>query len=516
MCRFVSCFQCLLLAFATTLITSASFSTLMAQDPEVSSEEKNVAEEPELSSEAPDRVEVKPVARDSEIKSRLSEILLATNRFNSPSVEVTDSVVFLEGEAKELEFKQWATDLAASTQDVAAVVNRMSVAEKSMWDFSEAYSELKSFRNSTVQAIPIILFGLIVLLITLLLARLTGAVSNNLLRKRVPNHLLRWVASRIIMLPILIFGLYLILRVSGLTQLALTVLGGTGLIGLIIGIAFQDIAENFLASILISLQQPFRVGDHVRIESHEGIVQRVTTRGTTLLTHDGNHVQIPNANVYKTVIENFTANPLRRIQFKIGIGYDDPTTEAQEIVLERVKTHKAVLNDPPPKVLLEELGASTINLIVFIWVDGTTHDVHSVRSSCMRIVKQALMKAGISLPDEAREVIFPNGVPVEMASGDKSKHAAMSTPTAPSKNESSDDFSTKQDASINSRGNQSGEELRRPTPDFQPEEADESEAEGNMMSEMEDLQKQAEHSWLPGKGDDILLGEPNRVVEEGV
>ena len=337
--------------------------------------------------EAPERVEVKPVARDNEIETRLEEILLATKRFNSPTVRVEDGVVFLEGEAKEVEFRQWASDLASKTQDVAATVNLMSVTEKSMWDFSDAYAELKNFRYAAVQAIPLVLFAIAVLLVTWLLAKLTGHLANRALRKSVPNTLLRWVATRVIMLPVFILGIYLILRVSGLTQLALTVLGGTGLIGLVIGIAFQDIAENFLASILISVQQPFRVDDSIRVDGHEGLVKRVTTRGTTLMTPDGNYVQIPNARLYKTTIENYTANPLRRIKFEIGIGYDDSTSEAQRIVLERIKEHCATLNDPAPRVLLDALGASTINLIVFAWVDATKNDILSVKSSCMRTAK---------------------------------------------------------------------------------------------------------------------------------
>ena len=70
-------------------------------------------------------------------------------------------------------------------------------------------------------------------------------------------------------------GAYLILRVSGLTQLALTVVGGTGLIGLVIGIAFRDITDNFLASIFLSLQRPFENGDLVEIAGETGYVQQL-------------------------------------------------------------------------------------------------------------------------------------------------------------------------------------------------------------------------------------------------
>lgn len=441
--------------------------------------------------DAPSKVDVSPVARDSEISQRLSEILRATQWFQDSAVEVDEGVVFLTGEARKNEYKVWAGELAGNTQDVAAVVNRMKVTEKSIWDFSEAFSELRSFQTNTIQAIPLILFGIVILLVTWLLVKLAGAIANRFFAKRIPNSLLRWVATRAVTLPILILGCYLVLRVAGLTQLALTVLGGTGLIGLVIGIAFQDIAENFLASVLISIQKPFRIGDLIRVENHEGIVQRVTTRGTALLTANGNHVQIPNSNIYKNTIENFTANPMRRVSFEIGIGYDDSASDAQHVVLKKIKEHSATLNDPAPKVLIESLGASTVNLTALFWIDGTKNDLRSVRSSCMRVSKQALLDEGISMPDEAREVIFPNGVPV-LVNGD-------TTATDPQTNRP--------------ESSSSGEEADRVAKTIEPEmkrqaiEIDASEAEGNMASETNDLQKQAEKSWLPGEGEELLVGE---------
>ena len=447
---------------------------------------------------APEKVEITPEASDVEIERRLTNILDASKRFESQSVKVDDGVVFLEGVAKQEEFKTWATDLASKTQDVAAVVNRMTLPEKSIWDFSEAWDELTNLRANTVQAIPLIIFGMVVLFLTWLLARVARRFARHFFRKSIPNELLRWVASQMVMLPIAILGVYLVLRISGLTQLALTVLGGTGLIGLVIGIAFQDIAENFLASILISVQSPFRKGDFIKIGEHEGIVQQVSTRGTTLMTPDGNLVQIPNSQIYKSTILNFTANPDRRISFDLGIGYDDPVSEAQTVVLEKVKEHVATLNDPAPKVLIESLGASTVNLRILFWVDGSKTESASVRSSVMRIAKQALQKRGISMPDEAREVIFPNGVPVSMAGNeqaDDSSQASAKQETTPTNGQA---------------------EPRTPAVcdvDSQPEEMAESEAEGHMRSETDDLERQAKRSWLPGEGSEILIGDKDNRLE---
>lgn len=401
------------------LVFSAMMAPLavVAQEPTENGAQAEQAPD-EREPEAPEKVEVQPLAQDEQIQSRLQNILNEirdkTDRFSSAEVSVEDGVVYLSGEATEEEYRTWAGDLARNTQDVVAVVNRMNVKTRSVWDMSPAIAELNGLWRRTVQMLPLLLFGLIAVIVTWLIARGASRATPWATSKQIENKLLRDVVSKAAAIPVIVIGLYIVLQVFDLTQLAMTVVGGTGLAGLIIGIAFRDIAENLLASVLISVQNPFRSGDLIEINEHLGIVQRVTTRGTVLMTFDGNHVQIPNSTVYKNTIVNYSANPNRRVDFEVGIGYDDSATDAQAIVLEALEKHPAVLDDPPPRVLLCHLGASTVNLRVYFWVNGTTHNWETIQSSLMRIIKQSLQEAGISLPDEAREVIFPNGVPVRM------------------------------------------------------------------------------------------------------
>src|SRR5690606_20607513 len=122
-----------------------------------------------------------------------------------------------------------------------------------------------------------------------------------------------------------------------------------------------------------SVQNPFNIGDLVEINDVLGFVQRMTTRATILMTPSGNHVQIPNATVYKSIIHNFTSNPNRRIDFKIGIGYDDSISLAQETIRQVLEDHPAVLHDPEHLVLVDSLGNATINLQIYFWIDGSQY-----------------------------------------------------------------------------------------------------------------------------------------------
>lgn len=390
-----------------------------AEQPESSSRsdpatmDEGTAKEDTQSASAP-KVEIEPIAEDDQIARRLTDILEATTWFENPVVRVDQGVVFLRGLTHQSDYRTWAGDLARNTQDVVAVVNRIEVTERSMWDMTPAWSEIRKLGREAIQMLPLLGLAVVLLIATWFAAGWSTWLARSLLKRRVKNSLLIGVFSRAVAIPVFLLGLYLALRVSGLTQMAATVLGGTGLIGLFLGIAFRDIAENFLASILISIQRPFALGDLIEVEENVGIVQSVTARGTLLMTPEGNHVQIPNSSIYKNIILNLTANPNMRCDFAVGIDYADPTIKAQETILNVLHEHEAVLKTPEPMVLVEELGASTVNLRVYFWINAHVHSKLNVRSSIIRLTKLAIEDAGMSMPDESREVIFPKGVPVRM------------------------------------------------------------------------------------------------------
>ena len=362
-------------------------------------------------------MDVNPVARDDEILKRLQNILDATNWFTDPQVLVEEGVVYLSGQVASEELKKWAGDLARSTQDVVAVVNRMEILEPPLWDFRPASRGLLTLWRELILSLPFVVFGLLILALSMGAGMLTAGGARAFLRRRVRTKLLQNVIARGVGGLVFLCGAYLILRVFGLTQLALTVIGGTGLIGLVVGIAFREITENFLASIFLSMQRPFETGDLVEVSGETGYVQQLNMRTTILMTLDGNLVQIPNAVVYKSNLHNFSTTPNRREDFVVGIGYDDAINEAQEIARKVLADHPAVLNDPEPSVLADSLGRSTVNLRVYFWLNGRTHSWLKVRSSVIRLVKRAFQQHGISMPDEAREVVFPKGVPVTVLEG---------------------------------------------------------------------------------------------------
>lgn len=370
-------------------------------------------------------VQVDPVNSDEKIAGRLQEIMDATGWFVDAEVSVDRGVAFLSGQADSAKHQEWAEATAMNTSDVVAVVNRISIAEKPLWNFAPAIASLKQLGREFTGVLPLLVIALIVGVLSYYAAVAAAKFTRWLTQNRIDSKLLRQVVGNVVAVVIFIIGMYIALRVSGLTRLAMTLLGGTGLVGLALGFAFRDIAENYLASILISLNHPFRVGDLIEVEGAKGFVRKVTTRGTILNTFEGNQIQMPNNTVYKGKITNFTATPLSRHDFGVGIGFDDSATQAQEIIMNVLTDHAAVVDEPAPLVIVESLGAATVNLRVFYWFDQTTHSPLKVSSSVIRLVKQQLTEAKITMPDEARELVFPQGVPVQMIESSPSRESQV-------------------------------------------------------------------------------------------
>lgn len=432
---------------------------------------------------APPKVEVRPVVKDEQIRDRLDKILAATGWFKEVKVDVDEGVVFLQGRTSTKEHHAWAGDLAKQTEDVVAVVNQIQVERPPAFDVKPAIEQVEELLKSAVRASPIAVLALVVLLLSWFATKLTVRLSASFLERRLRNGLLVEVGSRTLAIPVFVCGLYLVLQISGLTGVAVTVAGGTGLAGLIVGIAFHDILENFLASILISVQHPFLVGDLIQVDNKMGFVQRVTTRGTVLMAYDGTYIQIPNSTMYKSTIHNFTANPKMRQEFVVAIGLTDPVDMAQNAAVKVLREHPAILQEPEPMVLVDEITGGGVNLRVYFWVDARQYSDLKVRSSAIRLVKTALQDAHMLSPDGIQRMVIPQAISVQVsergngsARGDAAPTAAVPKRTSPGST------------------------------------AIATTAEGDLGSDLADLQEQAAAAPLPETGTDLLSATHDSVT----
>jgi len=407
---------------------------LLLMSGQLLAQEKEQIENKPSWSDTKQQIEVNQSVADQAIQKRFLNILKISARIQEPEVEVREGVLVLSGWTDDEADKTWVEEAANRTEGVIAVVNNIEVRLGEQWDLEPAVSEALSLYDKFIRALPKITIAMLVLFLTWVLAKLTTSLANKALSRKVKNPFVLRMGARLFAIPVVVVGIYLVLQLTGLTNLAMTVVGGTGLMGLIIGIAFKDIAENFLASVLISVRRPFKIGDYILVSDHEGVVQSVTTRGTVIMTLDGNHIHIPNAIIYKNTIVNVTANPNIRKQFTVGIGANDSITHAQQTALDVLNKHDAILKEPEPQVLVDSLGAATVNIIIYFWVNGQKNSSSKVKSAMIRLVKKAFDDAKIMMPDEAREVVFPEGIRIIQDSLESSQTVEVVKTTEPEAN----------------------------------------------------------------------------------
>ncbi len=176
-------------------------------------------------------------------------------------------------------------------------------------------------------------------------------------------------------------------------------IGALGIGSVAISFAFKDIFQNLLSGILLLLSEPFRIGDQIISGNFEGTVEDIQIRATTIRTYDGRKVVIPNSQLYTSTMTVNTAYSQRRLEFDVGIGYENNIIDAQRVILSVLKAAPTVSKLAEPSVIATALADSSVVLRVRWFIDdGTqTNRVASINEVII-LVKKALEEANISIP----------------------------------------------------------------------------------------------------------------------
>lgn len=211
-------------------------------------------------------------------------------------------------------------------------------------------------------------------------------------------------------------GLLLALQIIGFSGVVGGLLGGLGLSAFLVGFAFKDIAENFLAGVILAFNRPFNVQDSIQVKDLVGRVMELNLRTTRIKTYDGKDIYVPNALVLKEPVTNFTRDGYIRQDFLIGIDYEADAQAVITTILAQVKLEPLVLQEAPHQsfAVIEELATSTVNVRVFFWAEAEEYrrGVLELRSRLINRIKNTLMAAdNVSLPSDIVEVQFPKSLP---------------------------------------------------------------------------------------------------------
>ncbi len=288
--------------------------------------------------------------------------------------------------------------LVTRIEGVVAIKNEVSETTDIARRLDPAIERFMSRMEQLAIQLPLAMIALTVFLIITWIGRFVSRLRNPWDRIA-PNAFIADLFRTLVLIVFVIAAIVIALDIMNATALLSTILGAAGLIGLAIGFAVRDTVENFIASVMLSIRQPFRPNDVVEINGDEGKVIRLTSRATILLSFDGNHIRIPNSTVFKSRIINFSQNRERRFMFTLTIDSDADLGIARELAVTTVQNLPFVLNDPPANAWLGDMNNAGMEIVVVGWIDQTKTSMTLARGETLRHVKRAIMASGVTLPN---------------------------------------------------------------------------------------------------------------------
>lgn len=335
---------------------------------------------------------------DASIAVRIREILSELGNYGDVTVTVSDGVVTLRGTTNSRPEAQALDALVNRIQGVVAIKNDVTETTDIRRRLDPAVDRFMNRMEQLAIQLPLALIALTVFLV-IMLAGNRVARWQNPWNRIAPNAFIADLFRTVVRITFVIAGIVIALDIMNATALLSTILGAAGLIGLAIGFAVRDTVENFIASVMLSIRQPFRPNDVVEINGDQGKVIRLTSRATILLSFDGNHIRIPNATVFKSRIINFSQNRERRFIFTMGIDSGADLGAARDLAIQTVQHLPFILDEPPAAAWIGDITDAGIEINVVGWIDQTETSIALARGEALRQVKRAIEASGVSLPN---------------------------------------------------------------------------------------------------------------------
>lgn len=230
--------------------------------------------------------------------------------------------------------------------------------------------------------------------------RASALVRHSLKNTKFVDATLKPLAASIVRYAILIFVLIAVLSNFGVeTTSIIAVLGAAGLA---VGLALQGTLSNIAAGVMILVLRPLKIDEFIEAGSVSGTVVEISLFTTLLKTPDGVYISAPNSQIWNSSIKNYSRNPTRRLDIKVGIAYDDDVDAALEFLKNLVAADERVLKDPAPMSFVATLGESSVDLTARGWV--ATADFWPAFFDLTRKSKTELEAAGFSIPFPQRDL----------------------------------------------------------------------------------------------------------------
>lgn len=262
--------------------------------------------------------------------------------------------------------------------------------------------------NEFIDQVPGIIIAIIIVAVGFLLANVVANLFKKAATKKSSDPLMINFLTKTVKIGFIVIVMMLALNVAGLGSVAAGLLTAAGASAVIIGFAFKDVGENFISGVILSFNRPFNVNDTVLIGDIFGKVKMMEFRFTKLKTFDGRDVYIPNSDIIKKPVYNYTEDGFYRLDFVVGIDYDDDIDLAKKVILDTVINTVGVIHTDEHQsfVTVDGLGVSTVNLKVIFWTKTKEYKrgALDIKSDVIKNVKNIITENGMNMPADIKEI----------------------------------------------------------------------------------------------------------------
>lgn len=278
-------------------------------------------------------------------------------------------------------------------------------------DLEKAYlliqSKLLLWLREFIRLLPNIVIASLVLVLGIFLAKLARKFSARIFRRFTQHETVTNLFSSFVYVVAIGITLFVTLSVLHLDKAVTSILATAGIAGIALAFAFQDIAANFMAGVLLSIRRPLGIGDLVKSKEIMGKVVTINMRDTIIQTFAGQMVIVPNKDIFQNSLENYTRSGKRRFELTVGVSYGDNLDKVKQVTLEAVKKVSVLDPGESPRFFYESFADSSINFILQIWINSTEQPVFlQARSEAIMLIKKAFDENDISIPYPIRTLDF--------------------------------------------------------------------------------------------------------------
>lgn len=263
---------------------------------------------------------------------------------------------------------------------------------------AKLYDKLEGWAEASIKMLPNLIIALLIVIFFWILSKIIYNWALKMFKKTHINENIERLLASTAKILVICLGLVFALGVLDLQKTVFSLLAGVGVIGLALGFAFQDLASNFIAGIMLALRAPIKIGDVVKIKGTMGTVIDIRLRDTHVRNFDGQDIFIPNKDFTTNELTNYSSFGKRKIKIEVGVGYEDDQAKAVKVVLDALNSVPGILTDPAPDAYIESLGGSSVNLFGQVWYKYPGGNYFQVRHDAINLVKKALVDQGFNIP----------------------------------------------------------------------------------------------------------------------